>query len=678
MAQEPSGSGGQQPSEYEYGQQWHTGQASSAEGGIPGGHQAYGDGAQAWGDPAQAYQGYYGGHAQQPHDQAHGQQPYGTQAYDPAPYGQQSQGWTGYDPAGYAQQPYEQYGGSYGGHGDGVYAGGHPYADPAGPYGTPDPAYGGSAQSHQDGRTPGSHDPGAAGADGEATQQWQALPDQGAPFPPPPAGPPAGSAPEPPSGAPRGTYGSTGDGTRDDADDDAGGTPRPALADRLRAALTGGTDGPDRRTLAVRAAVGAGALAVLVAAGVYVAGGDDPGSPAASGGTAPAPAGFSVDHTRAWAAPAAPAGADDALQGSWLLPGAVVRGDGSGVRAYDPASGRQLWTLQPPKPGAVPCGMSPTAAAGTGAVLWTPRAGGKNCTLLSAVDTATGRQKWTKTLSDTKDSYGARVMVNDTRVVAVGDSEAVGYEASSGKEKWSNAGRGKFCTLSGTGSGSTVLLHSSCADSSPKEQAVTLDAGSGRLVWWRGLGSPRTVSVLSAEPAVVLTTGDKESDDKVRSWDGKGNPGAEIPVAQAGGARLDVGHGSLDAAPGVFFSGTTLATALVPADGSTPANGSLTAVDLKSGRTLWRTTAKEKGKVQPVGIDGGALVVSTEERTDQPAHLSRFALADGGESAGGGFPKGTGSLLTAGRLLSADGTVVAVPAFTSTYGTSATAYRARG
>jgi len=337
-----------------------------------------------------------------------------------------------------------------------------------------------------------------------------------------------------------------------------------------------------------------------------------------------------------------------------------------------------LWALQPPKTGALPCGMSPTVnRAGIGAVLFTPKAGGKNCTLLSAVNTATGKQQWTKTLSGTKGTYGARVAVTDSRVIAVGDSKAVGYEAASGKQKWDDGGRGKFCTLSGSGSGNTVLLHSSCADSSPKEQIVALDATSGRLGWWRGLGAPTTVSVLSAEPAVVLTTGASENDDTIRSWDAKGNAGAQIPVARSGG-RLDVGHGALDATPGVFFRGTAMAAALVPADGSTPDHGSLTVVDLKTGKQVWMAGAKEKGKVQPVGIDGDALVVATEERTDQPAHLSRFALSDGTEAAGGGFPRGTGSVLTSGRLLVDDTLVVAVPNFTSTYGTAATGFRDKG
>ncbi|WP_157875763.1 outer membrane protein assembly factor BamB family protein [Streptacidiphilus griseoplanus] len=673
MAQEPSGSG-DRPSEYDYGQQWqHPGQASSAEGGIPGGYQTYGTGQEAWSDPAQAQQqnGQYAGYDQQQYGQGYGDQAYyggygypypagGDQQQSPA-YGEGASGYQDYQAYPEYQQGYQ-----------------------TGYQGQPE-----YQQVYQDYQTQPYQQQSADGT-GEATQQWQALPDDTAAADPGPApgSPDAFHGHGGSEGPGPNAFGADGFGASefnadgpghdgepaDEAADDPG-APRPSLADRARAVLGGGPDGPSRRTRTTRLAVGAAALVVLVGAGVYVAGSGGSGGNAAagSGATGTSSANFAVDHTRTWAAQPAAAGADDGLLGGWLLPKAVVRGDATGVHAYDIATGKPVWTAQTPVPGAVPCGMSPTVAGGIGAVLFTPKAGSKSCSLLSAVDTATGKQKWTKTLSGTKDAYTARVMVNDTRVVAVGDSKAVGYEASTGKWKWDNKGRGKFCTLSGTGSGSTLLVHSSCADSNPKEQIVALDAASGRLIWWRGLGTPKTVTVLSAEPSVVLTTGGSAADDRVRSWDNKGNPGAEIPVAQAGG-RLDVEHGPLDATPGVFFSGTTMATALVPADGSTPANGSVTAIDLKSGKAVWTTSAQEKGKVQPVGIDADGLMVATEERTDQSAHLSRFALADGKESAGGGFPKGTGSLLTAGRLLTSDGLVVAVPAFTSTYSTSATAY----
>ncbi|MFJ8434419.1 PQQ-binding-like beta-propeller repeat protein [Kitasatospora sp. NPDC094019] len=453
---------------------------------------------------------------------------------------------------------------------------------------------------------------------------------------------------------------------------------RSGLAARARAAagaVVAAEHTPGRRALLVRTGAGVAALGVLVAAGLMV-GLEGGGSADNATGGEP---GFTVAHTRTWAAGAVTAqpGGDDTLVGSWLLAGAVVRADATGVRAYDLTDGRATWSLEPPAAGAVPCGLSPTVnLTGLGAVLFRPRADPKSpCSLVAAVDTGTGRTAWTKSLSDAKGAYGATVGVTDDKVIAVGDSHAVAWEATGGTDLWQYTGQGKFCTLSGGASGGTVLVASSCADSTPVDQAVALNAVDGKVTWSRPLDNrPRTATVLSVEPPVVLTTGEKPEDDRVLAWGANGDPATEIPVAGAGG-RLDAAHGMFSAAPGAFFQDRTMITTVAPANG---AGGSVAVVgyDLDSGKQRWRTTAREKGAARAVAVDGGALVLAVDERLDQPAHLSRFALGDGRQTVGGNFPPGTGSLLVSGRVLIGGGRVVAVPEHSTNFGT-ATAYRAQ-
>ncbi|WP_406112054.1 PQQ-binding-like beta-propeller repeat protein [Kitasatospora purpeofusca] len=452
---------------------------------------------------------------------------------------------------------------------------------------------------------------------------------------------------------------------------------RSGLAARARAAaeaVVAAEHTPGRRALLVRTGAGVAALGVLLAAGLMV-GLEGGGSADNATGGEP---GFTVAHTRTWAAGAAgQPGGDDTLVGSWLLAGAVVRADATGVRAYDLTDGRPTWSMEPPAAGAVPCGVSPTVnLTGLGAVLFRPRADPKSpCSLVAAVDTGTGRTAWTKSLSDAKGAYGASVGVTDDKVIAVGDSHAVAWEATGGNDLWQYTGQGKFCTLSGGASGGTVLVASSCADSTPVDQAVALNAVDGKVTWSRALNNrPRTATVLSVEPPVVLTTGEKPEDDRVLAWGANGDPATEIPVAGSGG-RLDVAHGMFSATPGAFFQDRTMITTVAPANG---AGGSVAVVgyDLDSGKQRWRTTAREKGAAQAVAVDGGALVLAVDERLDQPAHLSRFALADGHQTVGGNFPPGTGSLLVSGRVLIGGGRVVAVPEHSTNFGT-ATGYRAQ-
>ncbi|WP_327682012.1 outer membrane protein assembly factor BamB family protein [Kitasatospora sp. NBC_00458] len=463
----------------------------------------------------------------------------------------------------------------------------------------------------------------------------------------------------------------------------AGPRARAGLAARARAATDAAAEHtPSRRALAVRTGAGVAALGVLIAAGLTV--GSDGGGRGSAGAAAGGEPGFTVAHTRMWSAQSVPVtqaaqpGGDDTLVGSWLLADTVVRADATGVHAYDLAAGRPTWSVEPPAAGAVPCGLSPGVnEAGVGAVLFRPQADPKSpCALVAAVDTKAGKTAWTKTLSEVKGLYTARIGVTEDKVIAVGDDHVVAWESADGKDVWQYTGQGKFCTLSGGVAGRTVLVASSCADSTPVDQAVALNTVDGTVAWWRGLNNrPKTATVLSAEPAVVLTTGEKPEDDRVFAWGAGGDPTAEIPVTVDEG-RLEVAHGAFSATPGVYFQDRTMVTTVAPAaNGGGPA--SVVGYDLDSGKQRWKTVTSEKGEARAVGVDGGALVLAFDERLEQPAHLSRFALDGGRETVGGNFPQGTGSLLISGRVLIGGGRVVAVPEHSTNFGT-ATGYQAKG
>ncbi|GGV10957.1 hypothetical protein GCM10010495_25280 [Kitasatospora herbaricolor] len=458
----------------------------------------------------------------------------------------------------------------------------------------------------------------------------------------------------------------------------AGGSPRPSLVDKARAAagaVVSADHAPGRRTLMIRAGAGVAALAVLVAAGLMVSGGSG-GDKAAAGSSAEK--GFTVAHAKVWSAEPAAAqpGADDTLIGGWLLEAAVVRAESTGVHAFDLAAGKPTWSVEAPAAGAVPCGLSPSVnAAGLGAALFRPQADPNSpCTLVVAVDTRTGKTVWTKTLSDAKEKYAARIGVTEDKVIAIGDDKAVAWQSADGADIWQYTGQGKFCTLAGGVGAKTVVLHSSCADSTPVDQAVSLNTADGKVGWWRGLNNqPRTVSVLSAEPAVVATTGAAVTDDRIFAWGPAGDPATEIPVV-ADDTRIDVVHGSFSATPGMYFQDRTMAVTMTPVAGGPV---TVAAYDLSTGKQLWKAPTAEKGKVRAVGLDNGALLLAADERLGQPARLSRFALADGTETVGGNFPQGTGSLLIAGRVLIGGGKVIAVPEHSANFGVAA-AYQAKG
>ncbi|MEV0532853.1 PQQ-binding-like beta-propeller repeat protein [Kitasatospora sp. NPDC050463] len=601
-------------------------------------------------------------------DHGYAQHGYGQSAYPQAGYGQAGYGQDGYPQAGYAQPGYAESGYAQPGYGQGGQPGDQhqpyyqyddygrqeyaPYAVPQQP--TSEELYApAGAEYSADGYVRIEPEPVAGPASDPVT----------AVVAPEPAGPGPRSAGR--RGGGRGSADGTEDGSTADRARTGFGSKARAAAD----AVVSADHAPGRRALVIRTGAGVAALGVLVAAAVVV-GAQDGGEASAAGGEP----GFTVAHAKAWSAQPAAAlqpGTDDTLVGSWLLAGAVVRADATGVHAYDLAAGKPTWSVEPPAAGVAPCGLSAGVnEAGLGAVLFRSGPDPKSsCTLVAAVDTKTGRTVWSKPLSAAKGGYTARVGVIEDKVIAVGDDHVVAWESADGKDVWQYTGQGKFCTLSGGVTGRTVLVASSCADSTPVDQAVSLSTADGTVSWWRGLNNqPKTVTVLSAEPSVVLTTGEKPEDDKVFAWGPAGDPAAEIPVA-AGEGRLDVARGTFSATPGVFFHDRTMVTALAPVNGGGAV--SVVGYDLDGGKQRWKAAVAEKGDVRAVGVDGGALVLAADERLDQPAHLSRFALAGGQETVGGNFPQGTGSLLVSGRVLIGGGRVVAVPEHSANFGIAA-------
>ncbi|WP_189916256.1 outer membrane protein assembly factor BamB family protein [Kitasatospora xanthocidica] len=638
------------------------------------------------------------GHEQPGHEQAgYGQQPaydqtgYEQNGYDQAGYGS-SYGYGphgGYDQGGYDHGGYAQTGYVEGGFGQGQYGGQEQYQphpeytqQPYAPYEPPQQAAGeglyvpAGAEYSADGyvqveETEAETGSAASGGSAGSAGSEQAAEETPGHAPDPSAGPAARSR----AAARRGGAGSRSGSEPGSGSGPGAGSSFSAKARKAADAVLTGEHVPSRKALLVRAGAGVAALGVLVVAGLMV-GTEGGGSAVASSGGEP---GFTVAHTRAWSAQPVAAGqsaGDDTLVGSWLLADTVVRADGSGVRAYDRASGKPTWSVEPPAAGAVPCGLSAGVnQAGLGAALFRAQADPKSaCALVAVVDTKTGKTAWSKSLSDAKGAYSARIGVTEDKVVAIGDDRAVAWQSADGKDVWQYTGQGKFCTLSGGVSGKTVLVASSCADSTPADQAVALNIADGKVSWWRGLNNqPKTVTVLSAEPAVVLTTGDKPENDRVFAWGAAGDPAAEIPVVTDGG-RLDVAHGTFAATPEVFFEGRTMVTTLTPANGAGPA--AAVGYDLDTGKQRWKVPTAAKGTVRAVGIDGGSLVLGADERRDQPAHLTRFPLAGGQEATGGNFPPGTGSLLVSGRVLIGGGQVVVVPDHSANYGTAA-GYRAK-
>jgi outer membrane protein assembly factor BamB len=164
---------------------------------------------------------------------------------------------------------------------------------------------------------------------------------------------------------------------------------------------------PGRKLWSAALAAGA-AGALLLAVNVWSGGGDDD-----VGDARPRPPADDANTlTRLWATPAVQGGgSQDATELSriWITDEAIVTVLPTGVTAYDPASGEELWRLDAPEGADHLCdATSDVNGDGIGALAYTPvddpiedeDQGSESCSVVAAVDAAEGEILWSHDLTD--------------------------------------------------------------------------------------------------------------------------------------------------------------------------------------------------------------------------------------------------------------------------------------
>lgn len=349
-------------------------------------------------------------------------------------------------------------------------------------------------------------------------------------------------------------------------------------------------------------------MLALLATGVVLFAGSGDDAPQAVPTVPPGAAGSGVPTgtlVTAWQAPT-PGGSDphDVLLGSWLLPGVVVRGSVSGLRAYDLTSGHPLWTLRMPAGATGLCAMAPAPnRLGTAAVAFSR--GEDDCALVAAVDAGSGRLRWTRTLRGPAGGQvgGTGVSVSDRTVVVSNVQASGGLRISDGRRVWALHDRARGCQthLHGSG-GSTVLVDDFCDRAASRAQLRAVDADTGRTRWrWTIPGQyPNVSRVLSTGPVTVEVAQTPES-EYLLGFDAHGRPGARIPLSGGTLGQLRL-SGVQEAGWDSFVHGGTLV-----ATAEQGRSTSVVAYDLVSGRRRW-SWAGGKGGGAPVGFSGDGRV----------------------------------------------------------------------
>ncbi|WP_190212326.1 PQQ-binding-like beta-propeller repeat protein [Kitasatospora indigofera] len=337
--------------------------------------------------------------------------------------------------------------------------------------------------------------------------------------------------------------------------------------------------------------------------------------------------GPSGTYNVAWAAPKAQGARSASLLGIWGSEKLIVRGDESGIKAYNSADGKEAWSLAPPAGTKEFCSMSyGHNSKGVAAVAL--NTGDGDCSTLGAVDVTTGQLLWSKKI-DAERVYSPTLSITD-KVIAVGAGSALGgFNVADGAPVWTYQPREKNCSTSGAKvAGTSVVLTDRCYGSSTTTKATlqVLDAETGKSGAQFVLEgtNERLGTVLSDKPLVLAMSGGTGG-DYVVGFDAAGKPMAKIPTKEAGSDSLRFSDSS-DAFTLNVVSGTTL---YVQAGSSS--KPSVEAYDLTAGKKLWEQNGGgEQGLRLVSGADKeGAVRAVVANGYSKPGKLVTLGKADG-------------------------------------------------
>ncbi|MDX3232127.1 PQQ-binding-like beta-propeller repeat protein [Streptomyces sp. ME19-01-6] len=307
------------------------------------------------------------------------------------------------------------------------------------------------------------------------------------------------------------------------------------------------------------------------------------------------------------------------LPALWRTIRGPVYADDNGVRAFDPETGKTLWTVKTPDGASEVCAIAPQPnSEGVGAAVYD--AGGNDCAFLVVFDTETGRTLWSKNLSSGYKTVAPRVEVGeDTVVASIGVVSA--YAISGGAKKWTVHSRGRDCGNDIEWSSRYLAYSSSCSDVKPEDELSILDLRYGDT--WKFPNEKRDVEQVVGDDPLTLVLVDQEGSDDAKRYlqtyteDGKPDKSFRLTGKLAN----------------VQFGNTTI----VDRDESVLLSNyddtaGLGATDLKTGKVLW-----SKRQMRQVGLtdDGKVIALKASKRLGGDPTLVALGLRDGEEESRG-------------------------------------------
>jgi outer membrane protein assembly factor BamB len=334
----------------------------------------------------------------------------------------------------------------------------------------------------------------------------------------------------------------------------------------------------------------------------------------------------------------------------------VVTAD-TGVYAYDRATGRALWHLEPPTAGGAPgafCGSAQNAAGGLLSVgigrLADPQTNDISCTSVGLVNLKSGRLAWiqpvpTPALAKANQfaTGGIQTAIVGTTVMATWNDVAAGFSAG-GQRLWTQQYDGEINDLAvARGQFYAVFAIPEPFADEPPVAVDGISPASGDITsrlhitaQLAHIGVPELGAIVATSPMTVLVSDGSSADnasylvlDPTDQHITQVIPaGAQVPGP--GQHILNAGYtgGNTDSHPYVkaIVAGRLLIT-ITASDGPAPVR--LAAYDLSTGARAWTADPPGLTMVAPVAVDGPAVVAVGLSRSSHNPVLIRVSPASG-------------------------------------------------
>ncbi|WP_344530144.1 PQQ-binding-like beta-propeller repeat protein, partial [Streptomyces rectiviolaceus] len=332
------------------------------------------------------------------------------------------------------------------------------------------------------------------------------------------------------------------------------------------------------------------------------------------------------------------------LVGVWLTDKALIRANEDGVRAFEPVTGKVLWTAKPPKRGLKPCAMARTATedGSRGAVVYGPDPDfKKGCDQLAVLDLTNGDTAWSKSLTvknPPSPKAWTRIGIAGGNVVVLTAADEAGYAVDDGERRWRRPYFAKGCVLQDALVGrATVVESASCgADTRRRVRVREIDARDGSVRWVTQLPDDVTgMTLATAEPVSAMLFVEDSKDLPLQTFDAKGRPGKPLAGKQPFGTVTTSGFGSAHAGPKGWRD-------VVVTPYYNKEDFGVLAVDAATGAVRWRRPHTDGTSAMILGVDDGGVLVVDGDKTEgfsREARLQRLGLDDGDVTSGGTIGK---------------------------------------